>query len=58
MGNKFKAYFNDSCCVGWSEPFTFKEVFNNDMEVPMSKDNESASHEPINCALVIVRCEE
>ena len=54
----WKAYFNDSCRVGWSCPFTFSDLIHVDnMKVMMDLDDDGADYESIECAIVIVRCE-
>jgi len=58
MPRKYKAYFNDSCRVGWSYPFTFTELVRDNLQVMMNLDDDGSDYEYIDCALVIVRCEE
>ena len=49
---KFKAYWNDSCYVGWSVPFTLLDIRNG--QVMADRDDEGPDYEPLSLAKAIV----
>ena len=49
---KFRAYWNDSCYVGRSAPFTLLTIVNG--QVMADRDDEGSDYEPLNLAKAIV----
>jgi len=50
--HKFKAYWNDSCYVGGSLPFTLFDIKNG--QVMADRDDEGSDYEPLSLAKAIV----
>ena len=50
---KFKAYWSDSCNVGWSEPFTLFDILNG--QVKRCSNDEMSEYDDIQLAKAIVQ---